>query len=184
MAVAGADAVGAERSASMSEWTYSLAEAARILHVDVSEIRRALKDGWFPGRFLSNGDWRIPAEEVRCAERSWGRYAVLEPDIEESNASSIGHEVRRELSELRESVIRVLKSERDALLDEIVRPLEAQASRMRGLESEIRSLREEVEALRRLEGQGSEPPRLSRPVDRLVQEIVELERSLGGLDPD
>lgn len=163
----------------MSDWTFSICEAARRLQVDPEEVRRGLREGWFPGRFLSGGEVRIPAEEVRAAFEAWHRLAVLEPDIEESSVpgSDAGRVSRRDLLDLRDSVMRTLRSERQALVEEILVPLQAQTERIEGLEAQVRALRGDVEAMRRLEGPGQR----RSSVDSLVREIVDLEELLGSL---
>lgn len=152
-------------------WTYSVGEAAKALQVEVSELRRALRDGWFPGRFIQGGQIRIPRQEVEVAGDGWRRYAVLEPDIEESSSES-SPPASAQFQALRSDLKQLLREERAALVEEVVRPLHDQLHRMASLETEVRGLKERVERLRL-------PAPVHGGIERLVEEIVQLEQALG-----
>lgn len=175
-----ADADGAESRPEVSEWTYSIEEAAVRLGVESADVRRGLREGWFPGRFLSDARLRLPRSEVDSAVEAWRQFTVIEPDIEESTTLPGERAlVRGDVADLKEALLTTLRSERQALLEEILMPLQQQARRMEGLEAQVRGLREQMEASRALA-----PPTGRRGVDALVQEIADLERALGAFGDD
>ena len=177
----------------MSRGALSVSEAARRLGALPSEVTAALREGRFPGRFLCNGEMWLPAGEVESAVREWAERERQTVSTEVTSAVGDQEPSRSgELRGLRDDIRQVLKEERRALVDALVRPLEAQEDRLHRLEDEVRGMRGELRTL----GPGSEasewdsasapPDTSSRSVDfrGLVQEIAELEALLGDLEVD
>lgn len=139
----------------------SLAEVAERLGCSAEEVRRALQEGWFPGRFVVSGEVRIPSTEVEEATARWS-----------DRPSDTGAELAQP-REVERWVRDVLVAERASLARELGPPLEDTRARLTDLEEEVSELR----ALVRQLGSGS-PDGTTNDVRRLIREIADLEELL------
>lgn len=176
----------------------TLQEASRRLETSEIEVRRALQAGEFPGRFLVDGGYRIPLEEVERARERWiQRRPVVEAEIHSDPgtrriSSSLGAD---DVEELRRSMLAILREERRAVFQTLLVPLEKTEDRLARLEDEVRAVRRGVQALgsgsvegEREEGgvwsSESEGPGGGVDVRGLVREIADLEAMLSDFEID
>jgi hypothetical protein len=166
---------------------HTLSEVARRLEVDIAEVRAAVREGIFPGRFLVQGEILIPAEDVEAAAQTWARPGRPCLEVEGEVVSEGPKGAGAEGAQLSEAVVRMLREEREAWLEGLTEPLERQEDRLHRLEMEVRELRSELRALgaggrRASEGDAREAPSRGVDVRGLVREIADLESLLNDFE--
>lgn len=135
--------------------SYTLQEVAELLGVSKRTLQRRIREGAFPGRFLSPGphglETRIPADDVRRA------LDDTRPDVEHENRSMlVRHEPRpassalttSDLEAVRDAVIAITRSDRDALLEAVRDAITSRDREIAAMRAQLGSLQGSVERLR------------------------------------
>lgn len=145
--------------------SYTLHEVAELLGVSKRTLQRRIREGAFPGRFLSPGphglETRIPAEDVRVAlddargmsdlgagSRVLATRGDARGELRTNQPSGVGL-AASDLEAVRDAVLAITRADRDMLLAAL---RDAVASRDRDLvavQSQLSSLQGAVERLRR-----------------------------------
>ncbi len=141
--------------------SYTLHEVAELLGVSKRTLQRRIREGAFPGRFLSPGphglETRIPAADVRVALEDArgaselpgeGRSLVMRGETRPTTPSAIGL-AASDLEAVRDAVLAITRADRDVLLAALK---DAVASRDRDLvavQNQLSSLQGAVERMRR-----------------------------------
>ena len=147
------------RSVSLAEqpenFTYTAAEAARILRLSSQRVRQLLASGELRGVRDEVGHWEVDARSVHelLNERREAFSEALEDLLRLSELEAEVRELRYLLGraegrlELAKGTESALRAEQEKLLEELARERE-RADRLKGAQEEADRLREELEAER------------------------------------
>ena len=147
------------RSVSLAEqpenFTYTAAEAARILRLSSQRVRQLLASGELRGVRDEVGHWEVDARSVHelLNERREAFSEALEDLLRLSELEAEVRELRYLLGraeghlELAKGTESALRAEQERLLEELARERE-RADRLKGAQEEADRLREELEAER------------------------------------
>ena len=147
------------RSVSLAEqpenFTYTAAEAARILRLSSQRVRQLLASGELRGVRDEVGHWEVDARSVHelLNERREAFSEALEDLLRLSELEAEVRELRYLLGraegrlELAKGTESALRAEQERLLEELARERE-RADRLKGTQEEADKLREELEAER------------------------------------
>jgi excisionase family DNA binding protein len=145
------------RSVSLAEqpenFTYTAAEAARILRLSSQRVRQLLASGELRGVRDEVGHWEVDARSVHelLNERREAFSEALEDLLRLSELEAEVRELRYLLGraegrlELAKGTESALRAEQERLLEELARERE-RADRLKGAQEEADRLREELEA--------------------------------------
>jgi excisionase family DNA binding protein len=145
------------RSVSLAEqpenFTYTSAEAARILRLSSQRVRQLLASGELRGVRDEVGHWEVDARSVHelLNERREAFSEALEDLLRLSELEAEVRELRYLLGraegrlELAKGTESALRAEQERLLEELARERE-RADRLKGAQEEADRLREELEA--------------------------------------
>lgn len=127
----------------MKEASLSLEEVAAALRVRVDVVRRSLQSGHFPGRFLADGEVRIPAHEV---ELERGHLAEgWDASVAGGDGGEKGRGLHAEgLARLKEEIASVFHEEHRGLQKVVLEVLEKQQRKLDRLEALVSGLRREM----------------------------------------